>query len=383
MRDSFVRQATIQHPPREMQRYLPLLLKRIYQLETLSTSSEMRKLKTLTDVDADFYSVEKTLREVSGSPYPLWVLSQQIENISDAFQGMTAKFQRDSKDYASGINVAPSQKTLYQAQRLLDLLEETQRSLRHLQQFPSMKLYQVQQVAKEEKVSPQITGALLYVLSQALSFQPWYLSVVSAFKEEVRTLVVQLHGRKVEELRPPSGNVETLYHTTINANEISHRGFTRGKSFGTAGMGGAKEGISFTSDLYVALAILRGLREAILISQGKVRLPHVLDWVRRDHLERQVLGEFIQSQGRPPKDTPWEVFQLYTRWMNSQTKRYNPLFYGIRQDTLNLWKSKSLKQVGVIVAKVNMSDPRIKFIPGMHEYRVPAESVMEIIKVIS
>ncbi len=194
------------------------------------------------------------------------------------------------------------------------------------------------------------------------------------------------HGK--EEM-PKSEKVETLYHATIAADAIKAKGFDP-KPTSTKGLGGSNTdkcgnpGISFTSDLYVAKEVMRGLKEAILIANGKVRLRHILDWAER--------GGFtgIKDTARKErwKDNPRDTFEAYKLYMGLagnmhnpfKRKRYDPAFFG--SSMLKALKGENPRKVGIVVAKVNMADPCISYFRAMEEYRVHAGAVLDIVKVI-
>ena len=204
--------------------------------------------------------------------------------------------------------------------------------------------------------------------------------------KRINRLSEQAYGKLYDhDWRPPSENVETLYHASINAVPLLRTGFSL-KVPGTEGIGGAqgdksgKPAISFTSDLYVANQVARALKEAIMIAKGKLKFHQVRDWAEREGILKKVLGSF-KSNHRMTKDSVLNTFNLYRIYL-ALSRRYDPLFFGIDKAVLNKWKQVNESNVGVVVADVDMDDPNIRYLTSMQEYRVPPEAVIKIKKVI-
>ena len=200
--------------------------------------------------------------------------------------------------------------------------------------------------------------------------------------------------------RPQSENIEVLYHTTISSKDVELNGF-RKKWNDNEGLGGSnllssgKPGISFTSDFYVAKEIARCLKEAILISHGEIKKEHILDWADKDGIGYKVKETYKSVYGRTHFDPnfEWEqknVFNLYRSYLaNSENKstnffvkRYDPLFMSGDESFMKLLSTKTPNDVGIIAAECDMTNPDIMYLSSMHEYRVPVEAVLKIVKVI-
>jgi len=187
---------------------------------------------------------------------------------------------------------------------------------------------------------------------------------------------------------PETEDVETLYHTTVNAKRLARTGFSRGAQR-AEGLGGqtttrsGKHAISFTSDIYVAKEIARALKEAILIAKGKLRRHHIVDWARRAGILRQVLrgGEGLGGGSDDPNH-PANVLGLYQAFL-TLSNRYDPMFFGDTSSLMKTLARKTQRDVGILVCRVNMRHPDISYHKGMREYRVPAEAVLEITRVVS
>ena len=194
-----------------------------------------------------------------------------------------------------------------------------------------------------------------------------------------------------DDARPSSENIETLYHTSVNARQIKAQGFSTSIVRGE-GLGGSqddksgKPAISFTSDLYVAKEIMRALREAILVAKGQVRADHILDWSRRAGLYDDVISTFRSIKGPlDPKKSEhvMELYRIYLTYAADKGKRYNPLFFGDMEALMRKFKGMNPSSVGVLVCSVDMTDPNISYLASMHEYRVAPQNVISIDRLIS
>lgn len=250
---------------------------------------------------------------------------------------------------------------------------------------------------------PAVDAATLRVLAA-------WPEAVQTFKSELRDFVAKFSewlaqgGRAWRNERPPSSDVETLYHASVNAHMLVARGFDPEVPVG-GGIGGTHvtqrgdEGISFTSDLYVALQIAKSLKEVIGIANGTYRYVDVLRWAREDgvqdlaRLEANAASAFltgreipsahrpigVPSRARPHLDTPEGAFALYQTYL-AFSARYNPLYFGVQ---ISQFKGLDEAQVGVVAARVDMTDPGIDYLPAMHEYRVPPRAVLVVDRLIA
>ena len=215
------------------------------------------------------------------------------------------------------------------------------------------------------------------------SFNQELLHYISLLKEFITSRARYIHSGK-ENTPPPSENEETLYHATVNAENIFSKGFTT-SPIKTEGIGGSttiksgKQGISFTADLYIAKEVARCLKEAIMIANGNINGFNILEWADdKDYILKSV--KEIHGQDLNLSD-PVDSFNVYRTYL-AFGKRYDPFFFGNAENMINVFKTKSPEDVGIIAAKVNMRDPNILYLSGMLEYRVPPEAVISIEKLI-
>ncbi len=186
-------------------------------------------------------------------------------------------------------------------------------------------------------------------------------------------------------LRPPSEDVETLYHATTNARELARTGFRLDDDVTPDGIGGTtrtksgKHAISFRHDLHIAQQVARCLKEAILIARGEVTASDIFEWSKRDGIADKVMSLYKGLRNGDPRATrdPVMAFELYRCYL-TQGKRYNPLFFGDVERMVELWKTKNPRDVGVLACEVDMKNPDTDYLYSMHEYRVPAVAVKSV-----
>lgn len=182
---------------------------------------------------------------------------------------------------------------------------------------------------------------------------------------------------------------ETLYHATANAPEIFRNGFKTNFNQTSEGIGGSnldkggKPAISFTADLYVAKEIARCLKEAIMIAKGELDIYDIKTMALQEGTHKQIVdtmpffGKEENLEGLEPKD----VFEYYRLYLMYSPKRYDPLFFDSR-GLMNIFKTKNVEDVGVLVCKVDMTDPNILYLSSMEEFRVNPKNVVSIEEIL-
>lgn len=236
------------------------------------------------------------------------------------------------------------------------------------------------------------------------------------------------------------GEVETLYHASVNAKPLFQKGFSdkMPAESSSAGLGGSQSlglgrgrGISFTDDRYVAKEIARVFKEVAMIARGDVQLSHVLEWVRRSPHTKKIM-EWYQRNYMPcgrecsMSDDPtsftrvvindehvadvkagraeydprksWKhelvpygetypgregVMGLYLSYLN-YSGRYDPKFFrvGGPKGLVKRFKGLNPKNIGFIEASVNTAHPDATYGKGEREVRVPPEAVLSVDKFI-
>ena len=215
------------------------------------------------------------------------------------------------------------------------------------------------------------------------------LDEIQKLAAEAQKRIMQVHTQSYQTYYdsswvPEHEKIEPRYHATVNAPKLYRTGFQT-KVPGPKGLGGAqsdkcgKPAISFTSDLRVAKEVMRGLKEAIMIAKGQVRLHDVIDWAKRAGVGKPILTS-VKVNKR--KDEPGDVMFVYREYMMLQRKRYDPVFFGDMRQLMRDFKKLNPKDVGILVADIDMSNQCIKYLATMQEYRIAPEAVVKIKKLI-
>lgn len=209
---------------------------------------------------------------------------------------------------------------------------------------------------------------------------------------------------------------EKLFHASINAGKLYREGFLaqipeQSGIGGSQSAGGRKKGTSFTYDFYVAKEIARTLKELALIAQQKIDARQIIDWARRCNCLQATWDSFVRLDGslispfqhfgfiekgrllfkfkgryydvREVFDTPLKVAALYKRYLQeNQDRRYDPFVMGL-STLINKLRHINLKDIGVVVATVDMTNPSIVHLGGERELRVPPEAILSVDRLIS
>jgi len=230
-----------------------------------------------------------------------------------------------------------------------------------------------------ERVASSIASKLLKSPALALKLKMWLKDAVGKLGELERSF---------SGTPPQTEKLEVLYHTSIKAKTLARTGFHLGPAE-AAGLGGltttksGKNAISFTSDLYIAKEIMRALKESILIAHGQVKRRHVLEWSAKEGFLNKVLkGYHSNAESQLNPEDPFAVFTLYRTYLTF-SKRFNPTFFGNQRGLFKIFSRATVKDAGILVCQVDMTNPDMDYLPSMREYRIPAGSVRRILKVIS
>lgn len=268
-------------------------------------------------------------------------------------------------------------------QRLLEELNVHHQSFVFSEEQVERFQYYLEQYESEE-INPSIAQRLMTV-AEVTEF------LISVLKSAEQKLEPLIRTHREEDLAPQTEPVETLYHASVNATAIATEGFSD-KTPSAEGLGGAqsdksgKPAISFTSDLYVAKEVARTLKEAIMVAKGKLTLNQLRSMASHAGVLDEVEKLFQDLKGKNPSygnvvDT-FEFYRNYLAMAESAGKRYNPLFFGDMEKLMRTLRSKKEEDVGILVCKVDMTNPDIEYLYSMHEYRVPSRAVISIEKVL-
>jgi hypothetical protein len=192
--------------------------------------------------------------------------------------------------------------------------------------------------------------------------------------------------------KPATNKVELLYHATVNADSLMKTGFVVGDANSTKnseGIGGSnldasgKKSISFTADIYIAKEIARCLKEAVMIAHGEIDIYDLITYAMQDGVAQEIERNFgfFSNEENLARATTKQVFDYYRYYLLASPKRYDPLFFD-SDHLMELFKTKQVEDVGVVVCQVDMTNPRILYLRSMEEFRVPPEAVIKVTKVL-
>lgn len=247
-----------------------------------------------------------------------------------------------------------------------------------------------------DKVIPMLRAVVL--LPQYLDSYETYLKYLN-YKMEYSRRQRELGG----EPKPEVEDLEIVWHTTTAYPAILKGGFKTKEELGgeAAGLGGAVSGISFTAQLDLAEEIEQALRDAVEVMQGPNTLEAVLDWARSLGISEKemkwddswnhygILDSKEQEESmkkyRPddlkyysPQDnlrsnSMWELFQWALVVSEEKGHRVNPVFFGVDPE---LFKKLDPKNIGIVEAVIDTTDPSIEYLQSMEEWRVPIKSIL-------
>lgn len=177
--------------------------------------------------------------------------------------------------------------------------------------------------------------------------------------------------------------VERLYHASVNAKQIAESGFQSDVP-GMGGIGGAqstmsgKVATSFTADLYTAKELMRSMKEAAMLMQGEWKLDSFLQTIEETPGGKEALRTFEVQRKRRKPETKEELFDLYRMYLTFAKDRYNPVYFGDLSDFVKTFEEADYSNIGVVIAKVDMTNEDIDYLEAMEEYRVPPEAIISI-----
>lgn len=213
-------------------------------------------------------------------------------------------------------------------------------------------------------------------------------------KDKIDTLAKRItkasYAQRDSDMRPEHDDVELLYHTTANATQLEANGFHPDGPLGVEGLGGSqgdnsgKAATSFTSNLYIAKEILRCLKEAIMIAKGELHMRDVLRMSDEAGIYEEMIKKY-RLEMADKDETPAVVFDFYRYYLahaESGSKRYNPLFFGMPETLVAGLVKKNVEDCGILVCKVDMTNPDVSYEMGMDEFRAPAKAILSIEKVL-
>jgi len=208
-----------------------------------------------------------------------------------------------------------------------------------------------------------------------------YVKQINAYERKLKAYG-DLLSRKIDahfnsggkEKPAKSEGVDVLFHATPKVKEILANGFMINQ---TQALGGhTDDAVSFTADFNIAVAIVRGIREAIAIARGHVSPEQVIQMAQKERIDLRARGgeTWWKSYEKDPNrkiEVAWELFRHYLAYSNL---RYDPLFFAVKPEN---FVDLDPANVGIIQAKVDLSKVK-KYLYSMEEYRVPLEAIKSI-----
>lgn len=179
--------------------------------------------------------------------------------------------------------------------------------------------------------------------------------------------------------------VERLFHASVNAREIYETGFqtnyTKPQSQGLGGSGHDEGFISFTYDLTYAREIARSLKEVVMIAKGEISFREIMSWFKHDGIEGEMVKFLEYEKIKSPHD-PYNVFLLYNWYLWNSPLRENPLYINTGRSFIEHMKTKEVKNIGIVVASVEMKKDRVQFVQREREFRVKPSAIKSLDKLI-
>lgn len=271
--------------------------------------------------------------------------------------------------------------------------------------------------SKYEEGIPEIVEGALKKLS--------FLSkeIIDICREAKKRLVAESDadyngGVEIHQLSSAPNEFEKMYHASINARQIYEKGFLK-KVPDQAGLGGSQSdakgqaATSFTYDLNVAKEIARSLKEMTMIAKGEIKAKNILDWiVRTPGVEELMSNQYweipnldtnwlkftkegikvqkfssnnkLESENLMKADkvfsSPLEVATLFSKYLKAMEqigKRHDPFFMRLDKLIPKL-QEVDIKNIGIIVATIDTTNPNIVHKGGEREFRVPPKAIISV-----
>lgn len=278
---------------------------------------------------------------------------------------------------------------------------------------------EIERVSEDGMLAPNLRDAYLGINRVAKD-------VVARFRDLGRKLQQKINFERGEV--PQHEKVEKLYHASVDARSLYNNGFSLTRPAGGLGLGGSvadkagNDAVSFTYDLKYALEISRWFKEMAHAARGDLKASTILRMSEREGVAEQTLRYFdgttqvgdpftggrteIRVEGgkwkvvqstfdratnqvvEEPGDlneifkTTHDVYGLYRAFvLTDRSHRDNPVAMATDR-VLDRMQSEGInpRDIGVIVAEVDMTDPDIKHIPAEREFRVPPKAIKRVVR---
>lgn len=185
---------------------------------------------------------------------------------------------------------------------------------------------------------------------------------------------------------PDTKTHEIVWHATTAYHDILNHGFkTQEKlQFSAPGLGGAGNGVSFTSDYRFAQAILLFLQYVVKAINGPRSVEALCGLAEElglpcDAILDQHAGNYRDLRKTPDEVTPGQAAEFVNQmfWYGGfKRKLINPVA-GVDGDTLaERFAGKQLRDLGIIEAMVDTTGPAVLFVHAEDEWRVPVNAIV-------
>jgi hypothetical protein len=227
--------------------------------------------------------------------------------------------------------------------------------------------------------------AILEELAHGFAAQRAYYDMV---QDDVAYRTQSKFHDKGEWFPPGVEDVETLWHVSTNAPSVEQHGFkTRDElaqiGIDWAGIGGAVNGISFTGSYEWAVAIYDffvGLMDLFTgprtLDDVREFLPDVPDEYWEGAIE-EILGDEV-----PARLSTKQTYEFIRR-LGASSHLAGGRFvialmgYWAGNKLIPFLESGNADRIGIIEAKVDMTNPDVTYYRGEEEFRVPVEAILK------
>ena len=381
------RVAAIQHAPRDLTRYLSSMTKKLSKAETDLGKAFKMLMASRYGEDMGYWLKETSNYEFDygdlGTLYGLYKLK---------LEGLARKVEGDANFIWSGSNQREKRQGLDWLYGTVEWAAEYMERFERVWDSLARNIGDMTEGFTYHGYNEDLPRGMPDALSKVAPAFRLIFKTLNDAKPKLGELVEMTKARGIgqDEYRPSHEDVETLYHATTEAKALKQKGFQSGAHRPGLGLGGGgglsqgQAGISFTSDLHIAKEIMRVFKEVKMIADGKVKAHDIMDWARRANIADKLSDSYKGLRGKDWTDaqTPGEVFALFESYL-AYSNRYNPVFWqGDKDAFMRKFKALNRKDIGILVADVDMTHPDIMYFGAEREFRVPPEAVLDIKKVI-
>ena len=200
----------------------------------------------------------------------------------------------------------------------------------------------------------------------------------------------QYDRAKAKPYRTEGDAVETLYHATVNADDLAANGFSTGPLEGALGLGGSLgikgheakgDAVSFTTSLEEAEDIAETLKEVSRIGRGELTIEDLRQRAEKDGVLEKVDASSLGKHGELDPKNLEDVFYYYKTYLALSPKAYDPLFFGVAEDFAEQLGKIPERDIGVVEAQVDLDAAPYEYLRAMYEVRALPEVIQSVKRV--